>query len=179
MSRFIAFATLLVLSFSSGTILAAQGTVTGKEPEGWDTGAFNVVLGTLIDVQKDGPAELNRYRATLVPLATLAGAFDPSLHPKVPVRFYVGRASSSIEQPPPSGATVIAVIVVGTLQADETEPSNWIRSDICAFMPGESAMVVVKGLGDARVAETLKKLQEARAHPNPDPNRQPAKSGPR
>jgi hypothetical protein len=153
MSRFIAFATLLVLSFSSGTILAAQGTVTGKEPEGWDTGAFNVVLGTLIDVQKDGPAELNRYRATLVPLATLAGAFDPSLHPKVPVRFYVGRASSSIEQPPPSGATVIAVIVVGTLQAYET--------------------VVLTGFDDARIAQTLKKLQDARAHPDPNPYGKP------
>jgi hypothetical protein len=36
-------------------------------------------------------------------------------------------------------------------------------------MPGQSALVVIEGLGDARVSDTLKRLQDARAHRDPNP----------
>jgi hypothetical protein len=177
MSRFARCSILLLLLWSRSA-LGAQGTITGKEAEGWDTGAFNVVVGTLDEVQRDGPKELNRYSGTFLPSATLGGTFDPSLHPKLPVRFYVGKANSSIEAPPPARAVVIAVIVTGMLHADEAQPSNWIRSDICTFMPNQSALVVIKGLDDPRTFETLKKLQDARAHPNPDPYAKPPAKAP-
>lgn len=46
-----------------------------------------------------------------------------------------------------------------------------IVADICTFMPEKRALVVIDGLGDPRVLETLKKVQEARANPTPDPYR--------
>lgn len=159
---------LLLLMTCAPISWAALGTTTGKDPKQWQAGELNVIVATVRDVHKDEGDVPNRYQATLIPLATLAGRFDASLQPALPVRFYVGLASSSIADPPPRRATVIAVVAVGLTNGSETKPSNWILSDICTFMPGESALLVIKGLADPRIAETLKKIQDARAQSDAD-----------
>ena len=112
-----------------------------------------------------------KNHAILSPLATLAGTFDPSLHSSLPVEFYSDGVTSSIKDPPKQGATVLAVIRYQVLIHGDPDPRNLIVSEVCRFMPGNSALVVIKGMDDTRVNETLRKLQEARANPSPDPYR--------
>jgi hypothetical protein len=161
----------VVLSLLSYNAFGGQGTITGKERGNWDTGYYNVIIAVIRDVQKDHDENPNRYRALCVPKAALAGSLDPSLYPALPVVFYVGKTVGSIEDLPRDGALVIAVLQLERTPDAKDKASAFIFSDICTFMPGESAMVVIKGLDDPRVAETLKKLQDARANPDPDPNR--------
>ena len=49
-------------------------------------------------------------------------------------------------------------------------PNHW---HVVAFMPGNSALVAVKGMDDPKIIETLKKLQDARAHPDRNPYGKP------
>jgi hypothetical protein len=143
--------------------LAALGTSTGRESELWTRGRYSVIVGTLQDVKQMEGAEDRPYVATLKPIGTLAGAFDPSLNSDLRVRFYVGHMVSSIKEPPGGGATVLAVIRTKILHGEETEPSDWIVSDLCTFMPGNAGLVEIEGLGDPRILETLRRLREARA----------------
>jgi hypothetical protein len=163
-------ATLAIAHRSSGGV----GTLTGREPRIWNEGNISVIAATVAEVTKGEGEGHQPYRATLVPLATLAGSFDPSLRPALRVRFYVSSLTSSVENAPPNGATVLAVIETSAIHGDETTASDWVRSDVCRFMPDGSALVVLKDLNDPRLGETLKRLQDARAHPDADPHRKVA-----
>lgn len=151
---------------------AGLGTITGKEAEGWDSGYYNVVVGTIHDVQKEQDQPPERHRALLVPRATLGGTFDCSLHPKLPVTFYIGAATSSVTRIPPEGASVLVLIQFLPGENGQTA-AGFIFSDICTFMPDKSAMVVINGMDDPRLVDTLKRLQDARAHRAPSPYRKP------
>lgn len=163
---------VFILITTSGAF-AGQGTINGRESEGWDTGYYTLILGVIRDVQKQRTSGEDRCIAVIVPRATLGGIFDPSLHPLLPVEFHFGEPTSSIRQPPKDGAIVLAVIK--QVRATEKGQSDHgiIYSHICTFMPGESALVVLKGFDDPLIAETLKKLQDARAHQDPDPYGRP------
>ena len=95
----------------------------------------------------------------------VTGTLDPSAHPTLPTVFYAGKAIGAIERAPQNGDLVMAVVKLERPVDTNTGVSTFIFSDICTFMPGKSAMVVLKSLEDAVVTETLKRLQEARAHP--------------
>jgi hypothetical protein len=174
--RLFAFSVALLLACDA---FAAQGRITGSERTGWETGYYNVVVAAIADVKRDTDqaGESRRYRATIVPKATLGGAFDSSLYPALPVVFYVGKAVGAIEEAPPDGALVLVVLQLDREEA-AGKPFAFIFSDICKFMPGEAAMVVINSLDDPRVVDTLKRLQDARAHPDPKPNVRPANKQP-
>lgn len=159
-------------------VWAGRGTITGKEAVGWDTGYYNVVIGTIHDVQREPNQPPERHQARLVPRATIAGTFDCSLHPKLPVTFYIGDLTSSIAALPPEGATVIVLMQFLPADEDRQEVSGFIFSDICTCMPDKSGLVVIKSLDDPRVVDTLKRLQDARARPDPNPNVKPANKQP-
>src|SRR5437016_5024944 len=90
--------------------IGGHGTTTGKEPGRFTTDGYKVIVAVIREVHRAEGEGFQPYRATLEPRATLAGAFDPSLHPYLGVRFYAGGYGTSIEQAPPNGATVLAVI---------------------------------------------------------------------
>jgi hypothetical protein len=111
-------------------------------------------------------------------MASIAGTFDASEHPRFRVPLYTGSMTSSISIEPRVGNVILVVLLLGD--------RDTIASDFCTFMPDRdevinvngvkvfqtaraSALVEIKGLGDPRVLETLKRIQEARAHPDPDP----------
>ena len=137
----------------------------------WREAMYSVVIGTLTEVKKWDGADHPPYRATLAPRAAIAGPFDPSLYPTIPVSFDVSWTSSSIHEPPPNGATVMVVLQFMPKGGGNPVDSAFIVSDECEFMPGETALVVIKGLDDPRVAETLKKIQAARLHQKPSTTR--------
>lgn len=156
---------------------AGRGTITGRESQGWESGYYNVIVGEVHNVRHEPGEPAERHLVDLVPLATLGGTFDCSLYPKLPVIVYFGGMMNSIAEAPRDGATVI--VVMQFLPGDEhhPKPGGFIFSDICTFMPDKCALAVIKGLDDPRVAEALKRLQDARANPKPDPNSKPPAHG--
>jgi len=138
----------------AATSFAGEGFSTGSERGLWDSDGNSVVVGTIKDVKPILVKGLADHSAILCPLATSCGKFDPSLNSEIPIKFYIGD-TSSIRQIPPNGATVIAVVV-------QEEGRTNVDSNLFAFMPDESGLVAVSGLGDPKVKETLSKLQAAR-----------------
>ena len=70
---------------------------------------------------------------------------------------------------PPDGAVVMVVIQFIPQGENHPADTGFITPDECVFMPDLSAMVVVTGVDDARVAETLKRIQKARDHERLEP----------
>jgi len=127
--------------------------------------SYSVIVAEIRDVRKI-PGDGDRpYAATLVPAATIAGDFDASLHPTLSVRFYVSALTSSINRPPQNGTLVLASVIIGRRHADEKEPSDWIDSDLVAFMPGQSGLVALECFADPKVAQTLEKIRAVRGRP--------------
>jgi hypothetical protein len=148
---------------------AGLGTITGREIKGWREGYYNVVIARIYDVKKDGGIHPDLYLASIKPQATLAGTFDSSLYPVLPVQFYVADTHSSIKKIPAEGALVIVVLKFLPPDDQDEHAAGFIFSDTCTFMPDQAAIVAIRGLDDPRVSETLNKLQEARANPSIDP----------
>jgi hypothetical protein len=152
---------------ASDCCAALQGT-TGSERKLWEEGEYAVVVARVEQIVELSREELLKNHAThsavLAPMATIAGRLDPSVHRELSVNLNIGPHVSSVSHAPPHGACVLAVIAQESI----------VVADICTFMPDNSALVVIDGPGDKRVAETLKRIQEARAHPDPDPNENPA-----
>jgi len=160
---------LSLLVIACNPTLAGLGTTTGREWLQWTQSGYCVVVGRLDDARHHDADVAGKYRATFAPLASFAGTFDPGAFPAIPVIFYGGK-NSSIRDVPAHGSMVLAVMQFRLPEGDE-KPSGFIVSDICTFMPGESSLVRIDGLNDPRVLDTVKKLRDARAHPDPDPYR--------
>jgi hypothetical protein len=166
----------VILVGACPTLFGGQGMITGAKWSTWDKDNISVVIGRLSDPRQIPGIEQGLYEAKLAPTATLAGRFDPSLHPQLKVRFYAGVSGTSIDEVPPKVATVLAVIGAQILVHDELVPSDWIESSLCMFMPEPNfpALLVIRGFDDPRVAETLKKIQAARANSTTQPSDRPA-----
>lgn len=149
--------------------MAGHVTTTGKEWGLWTEDRYSVIVASIHDITRTDDPEPNDHRATLRPLATIAGTLDPRTHPLLPVRLYAVADDSSIKRLPPDGATVLAVVRADMQQGHDQEPSNWVVSDTCTFMPEMAAMVTLRDARDPYVRETLKRIQEARADPDPNP----------
>lgn len=160
--------TVCLSMFFAGPATAGLGTTTGREWKLWTLGHYGVILAKVVSVEPV-PAQPREHRAVLEPLATVAGSFDPSERQARTFRVFISQWGTTITTAPPKGAIIMAVVRTGVLAYDERIPSDWIVPDICKFMPEDKALVVIKGLDDPRVLETLRKIQDARAHPNPSP----------
>lgn len=148
---------------------AGLGTVTGREWESWSNGHLSVIVARVHDiVELDKNRNAGTHQATLEPLLTLLGPFNTANTPTLQVRFFWGIASSIREIPIP-GQLILAVVTTDVVNGDEKVRSNFILSDICTFMPNRSSLVVLDGLNDPRLMETIERIRVARAHPDPDP----------
>jgi hypothetical protein len=149
-------------------VVAGLGTTTGRERGRWKEDRYAVVVARITDIADAENADgVGLHTANLHPLATLAGAIDPSAAPVLRATFYVGQPTTPAS--PPTGSTVLAVIqLVGGQEAEKGQAADeaFIVSDYCRFMPDNSPLVVIDGLGDRRVLETLQRLQEVRARPD-------------
>jgi hypothetical protein len=157
----------IVLAFAAASPAAAGlGTTTGRERGLWTHGRYAVVVARVgsvadLDVHRDA----GTHAVVLEPLATLAGALDPGVAPQLSARLYVGGTGTTIRSAPPAGATVLAVLQL----PEKPEQEAFIVSDICTFMPDRASLVVVDGVGDARVAATVARLRAARTPPTTAP----------
>lgn len=164
----------LILSLvAAASTFAGTEVVSGAEPGLWTADRFNLVIGVVRDVKKfkdpQSPSD-DRYSATLTLKASLAGQLDPSLVATLDVMFYAEHYGSSIKTVPTEGTVVMALVRLRPSTTEDAGPKDLISSAFASFMPGESSLVAIKGLDDPRVDETLKKVRNARAHPDPDPN---------
>jgi hypothetical protein len=164
---------LLYSLVTAASALAGTEVVSGAEPGFWTLDRFNLVIGVIRDVKKfkDPQSPSNdRYSATLTLKASLAGQLDPSLIATLDVMFYAEHYGSSIKTVPTEGMVVMALVRLRPSATKDAGPKDMISSAFASFMPGECSLVEIKSLDDPRVDETLKKIQNARAHPDPDPN---------
>jgi hypothetical protein len=152
----IAIIVILTAAFCIYDCRAALPTTTGSERKLWDEGGYAVIVAKVEEILELGQEDRLKNHAThtaaLVPLATIAGTLDPSTHRKLLVTLNIGSFTTSVDHAPPRGAWVLAVI----------EPGPMVAADICTFMPDNAGLVVIDGPADKRVAETLKRIQEAR-----------------
>ena len=143
----------------SSTVEGGTEVTSGREPRFWDgPPAHAVVLARVYEEAHHvkGADSPHYFEMTIEPLATVAGKFDPTEHAKLRVEFFVG--TSSIPEAPAEGDVIMIVLQGG----------DFIVSDVCQFMPHDLPLVVVDGLNDPRVHDTLKRIREARAHPLPE-----------
>ncbi len=140
------------------TSFGGTETLSGSELGLWTHNQYAVVVGKIL--QYHHRPDDGVLMATLQPSATLCGQFDPSLHPSIDMQIMPG-VPSSYQQAPLADATVLAVIM-------HNDYGYGIISDFCNFMPGQNAIVTIHGLDDPQVSETLKRLQDARAHSEPE-----------
>jgi hypothetical protein len=166
-SNWVAFrAVLLLVLISGATIHEGVIAITGREEGLWTKDGTFVIVATIKAVERvHGPEYDPTHRLVLLPHAALAGSFDPSLHVELVAHVAVGHGSS-VRQTPPVGS--LAVVVMRP-----HEGAFWVDSASCAFVPGGSALTVVASWNDPRIAETLRKIQAARANPNPSPYGKP------
>lgn len=154
----------------SNSSFAGLGTHTGREWHFWHTKSGNsLVVANISSIRRVDPRWDYEMTADLTPIATIAGTFDPGAQKSLNVRFWVSFTTSSINKVPAEGALVMAMLWVDPTGQDSRTP--FIDSSICKFMPGESAMVEIDGLGDQRVIETILRLKDAREHEDPSPYR--------
>jgi hypothetical protein len=141
-------------------LFAGNAPVDGTEHWLWTDDQYSVIVARVVDIKptnhREDPAT---YTATLEPIATLAGQLDPSIHRELHAVLHAGVAAVlTIHAPPSKGAIVLAVMI----------GEDKILSDAATFMPSRIPLVEIDGLDDKRVLETLHRIQEARAHQQPD-----------
>lgn len=145
---------------------AASYTIDGRTEETWSKGALFVVVATVKTVHpvERMPEDATTHVVTLVPHATLAGSFDAGLQPEITAPMSVGLYETSIKSAPPAESLAIVVVL-----RRKEHPSLCVAGATIAFVPGGSALTVVTGWDDPRIAETLKRIQTARAKPTTQP----------
>jgi hypothetical protein len=150
----------LIVCLIAAAAYAGVSTYTGTDWTPSQTGRFCIIAArvervTVGDMGNDKP-----HVILLRPFATLAGNFDPSLHPTLEVDCYTA-PNSSIRKLPGQDSTVLAAVAL----SDPTDPADkhYVVSAWCTFMPEQSALVEINGLDDPLYASTLEKLQKERA----------------
>lgn len=133
---------------------AALPSLSDDTEENWGPGKFSVIAAKVRDAERLPDYS---WKAVLIPRATITGTFDPGLHSELPVTFNAeSTGTTSIRRAPKAGDTVIAVIY--------SSGNAWsVTIHLCSFMPDGSSMMIVDGLDDPRVAQTLKNIQTSRA----------------
>jgi hypothetical protein len=148
----------------------AHYTIDGRAAESWSKGALFVIVATVkaIEPTKPMPEDATTHRVTLVPHATLGGSFDASLQPEIVAPASVGVYGTSIKEVPAPGSLAIVVML-----RRQERPELCVAGASISFVPGTSALTVVAGWDDPRIAQTLKGIQIARGA-LPDPTTQPS-----
>ena len=145
---------------------AGWGKLVGDERELWTDGHFNVVLGNITQI-KHNVTDSSRYDAKFKPSVTIAGRFDCSNVLEFSVTFFItppgsGWVTSAITDIPSDGAMVMVVMEFTPRGKGVPNDSGSIASQICEFMPHSSALVVVSGIEDPEIANTLLQIRRAR-----------------
>ena len=163
---FISVLLLITFCAMSKRAVAGQGILSGREWHLWSDAGYSIVIGRIAGIKVDD--RTGRCFAAFSPVATLAGSFDPSAKATLVVEFYVSSTTSSIHHPPAEQSLVM--VVYSRDYEIVPDRDGFIVSAICEFMPSQSAMVSLTGLDDVCIAETLKKVQEARKNEDPNPH---------
>lgn len=160
MIRFL-IASCLVLWLGT-RVFGGIDSLEGGDEGLWDEGGHSLIVARVRSVEalpsKVGPT----HRAVLEPLATLAGHLDPSAQSTIVVLLYAQAMGTSVHAAPEKGDWILAVIWAAATDGDERQKSLYIESAFCRFMPKDAAVVVIRGLDDSIVKETLTRIQTSR-----------------
>ena len=144
----------------------AWSNIHAETPSTWNEYKVSVICATVDQIR-----EVKHYHngggafaATLVPMSTIAGHFDPSASRTLKVSFDAGSYATSVVDAPPKGSLILAVI------RELPSGEYIIEGNICNFMPDEidrgrsgSSIAILKGLDDPKIVATQRVIQAARA----------------
>jgi hypothetical protein len=140
---------------------ALGATAVVADVTSWDD--YRIVYGEILSSTDLGDDTANiRLRV----VATLAGRLDAPAEPIVACKIYYGGASETcVQKPPPAGSRCIATISDPVASAGDGSARRKQAVDcaITPFMPKSQYLVVVSGLDDPKVAETIRRLRELRS----------------
>jgi hypothetical protein len=168
--RAFAWLGLLTIVFVSMALGAGGvGTRFGTERGMW-TEDHTVVFIARIEavVNREGINGMT-HEVTLVPLATLAGDYDPTTRPeKLVAGAWVGPMGTRIQSLPQPGVTVAVVMRIDSLIGNPEVRRSFITSDAFAFMPNGNPLVVIEKIDDPRIEQIVAKIRAARAKADSD-----------
>lgn len=146
-----------VISASACLCSAANPGVSGREAHVWERHHLSVVVARVLEVKHEPEENGVYWSLKLRPIVRVAGELDPSTHPELNIEIDVCEICN-VTAVPAKGA-VVMVVLLGTK----------CFSAIYDFMPNGVPLAILDGLGDKQIEQTLEKIRDDRAHPDPDP----------
>jgi hypothetical protein len=149
----------LVMLLAHVPALGGVGLFDGTSEQDWVRSRTSVIIAKVEAVQPADREALGELKLTLLPQATIGGAFDCGANPKIVVDCWYGvGGNSAIGERPREGTLVLALVCMY-----ESEEFYRVPNENCPLLPNKQPLCVIKGMGDPTVGETLARVQKARA----------------
>jgi hypothetical protein len=135
-------------AFCALALCGATTVETGGDHGYWSN--HSVVYGIAEQITS---ATKGEYVMTFIPMATLAGTFDPAEHENVRASFRVSQYGGALNDPPANGTAVIIVL--------HKKDDHWlIPTNVISYLPDRRAIVPVEGFDDPVVESAVARLKE-------------------
>ena len=138
---------------------AGVGLMTGESEDEWAGDRCSVIVAKVDSINPADPDAVGELKLTLLPQATIGGSFDCRAEPKVVAAAWYGvGGNSAIEDRPRKGTLVLALVCMY-----ESEDFYRVPNVGCPLLPNKQPLCVINSLDDPAVAQTLARIQAARA----------------
>src|SRR5437016_6252709 len=101
---------VITILFAAFPVGAGLGTTSGSDPGIWDKGGISLIAARIRKVTELADDRHATHVLDLEPIATLAGVFDATQKPRLEAKAWADRQTSAIDEIPPEGSLVLAVI---------------------------------------------------------------------
>ena len=152
---------MTIAHFIAAAVLLIQGAAGGyfDGGRGWGTepGQASLVYGKAVSIRRVDDNLL--HELVFEPHATLAGNFDPTQDGTVKLHFsysHNGNVPTAVKHLPADGSSVLLVMLF------QRSGRTLVHYNLAPFMPGDSSMVVVEGLGDPVVSGVVEEVRRRR-----------------
>ena len=158
--RLTTFAIILVMFCTACPSTAGVGLFDGKSEENWVRARYSVIVAKIESIDPVDPESVGELKLTFLPQATIGGAFDCGAESKIVADcwYATGGNSAIFGERPQKGTLVLALICMY-----ESEDFYRVPNSNCPLLPNGQPLCVVKGMDDPVIAETLARVQKARA----------------
>ena len=162
----------ITLLACSNNLFGGLGIFDGSDEKAWGQFGSTVVIGIIKDIKEKD--QHGNCVAILVPQATIAGHFDVAVHASIKIEFQYDVGSvfdpATVSKRPNENDIVMVVMDIMPKDDQNNEEFGDVLSRCrCTFMPEDCSMIVVKGLDDPVINETLHRIQNVRIKPMPYP----------
>ena len=150
---------IATLCFPSGAF-AGVGLFDGTSEDDWVRARTAILIARIDSIDPADPDAVGELKLTLLPQATLGGAFDCGAEPKIVASsWYATGGDSAIFGEHPRKGTLVLVLVC----MYESEDFWRVPNENCPLLPNGQPLYVLKDMNDPAIPQTLARIQKARA----------------